>query len=699
MASAGAAAGRDLDHALAAAILGPANARRAATLLADFWPRRRYDRACAEHLIGLARGGAGDAWEVRRLAALMLQAHVLLAPADDLAAHDHLLGRLGLKAPGLDRPLDDEVLREGYDAVELEPFVRQFRRRLRRHRPLFRRLPDGDARADFLHLSTHDCRLALARYLFDPAEVVARIDALVRRTAGIAERSLGLHCEGDREIRHALARLPRYEAEILRRLAAGAIVRWAGARTPLTLYALVEYPLGTVVLVVKPPGSELELQIKRAGRPGRQPLNVVFARDNARVPGPHRLDGGSTVSSLAWDARAAAHLDHVHRRVHGRAAPLARTFAISAIDRVPARGGSVHLLDYFTQRRVFGPGYDAMRRALARSLAAFKEELDRRPALELPGELGETLQFLDMGLPGQAILAGTSSLRLDKLAEYLSPGGAGSYFEEGLGRRPTAGEARRFADDLLAEVLGEYESPAVDYHDHGRYLEAAFAVPANRARADAASLSLARQIGRFWGTLLGLFGYSHGESFVGRNVGLRSIWQEGRWRVRMIFMDHDNLHEFPLSWPELRPSAAALGMLRDERHIFGHPKIDPPAGELGHLGAIYRPGGDLAARLPAILRSTAAEAFAASHRWALERSGKVRRERRTQLAAWRAVVRSYFDHGGAGGDRDGWRDAGRALLAEHGHDPVYVERTLRETERYAVFWAQNPFLYRFEDRP
>ena len=73
------------------------------------------------------------------------------------------------------------------------------------------------------------------------------------------------------------------------------------------------------------------------------------------------------------------------------------------------------------------------------------------------------------------------------------------------------------------------------------YLADAFAVPENRARADFVFHSILEQIGKFWGTLLGVRGYSRGESFVARNVGLKSYWQRGEWRVKIIFMDHDAL--------------------------------------------------------------------------------------------------------------------------------------------------------------
>ena len=64
---------------------------------------------------------------------------------------------------------------------------------------------------------------------------------------------------------------------------------------------------------------------------------------------------------------------------------------------------------------------------------------------------------------------------------------------------------------------------------------------ANRARADRHYLSAMRQLGDCWGTLLGMRGFSDGESFVQRNVGLKSVWSDGDWRVRVIVQDHDDL--------------------------------------------------------------------------------------------------------------------------------------------------------------
>jgi hypothetical protein len=84
------------------------------------------------------------------------------------------------------------------------------------------------------------------------------------------------------------------------------------------------------------------------------------------------------------------------------------------------------------------------------------------------------------------------------------------------------GEARRFADALLDEVLGIYCAPDVRYVDHAQYMAAAFAVPENRRRADRLHAEAAFDLGRLWGTVLALGGFTDGESFVGRNLEVDS---------------------------------------------------------------------------------------------------------------------------------------------------------------------------------
>src|SRR6185295_15246410 len=159
-------------------------------------------------------------------------------------------------------------------------------------------------------------------------------------------------------------------------------------------------------------------------------------------------------------------------------------------------------------------------------VAAFKNE-GYNTLPDLPGDWGLTAQFIGLVTPAQAILSGTSSFRLDKVAAYLSSEGPRRYFQDGLDFANSKNESKRFADEMIEEVLGVYQPPAVTYRSHEQYVAAAFALPTNRTRADEIFLSLLDEIGRTWGTLLALRGYSLGESFVARNVGLKSVWAGG----------------------------------------------------------------------------------------------------------------------------------------------------------------------------
>ena len=152
-----------------------------------------------------------------------------------------------------------------------------------------KRITGEDVR-EFALQSRQDCKLVLARYIFPVEEVVARVHRHVRRSTGIhvATTDDDLAVETNRLI----AELPDYEAAILRDLRSDAAVYWVANATSSEMNSLVEYPIGTVVLVVKPPGSEYEFELKRVGRRGNHPLSV-----RSHVPASHRLDGGSMISA------------------------------------------------------------------------------------------------------------------------------------------------------------------------------------------------------------------------------------------------------------------------------------------------------------------------------------------------------------------------------------------------------------------
>jgi len=317
------------------------------------------------------------------------------------------------------------------------------------------------------------------------------------------------------------------------------------------------------------------------------------------------------------------------------------------------------------------------------AVAAFRRE--RSGGLpELPGPLSLTTRFLHRLPPGQAVLAGTSSFRLDRLALYLSAEGPAAYFtpelgtpELGtpeLGAEPSPELLRQLADDLLEEVLGcpsRPARPAGKWPGYLPYLEAAFALPANRARADRIYRRLMREAGTLWGTLCALRGYSWGESFVGRNIGIKGRWEGGRWHVGIVFLDHDGMHIGGVE--HLWPRKMAQGMRTDQIFLLGRPQSGS-TGSAGLLGEIYRVSPEAAGRgREELLRAT----FRAYRRTlrALRSNPNLREllpdAFLRELGHWDAAVRHYLRRDPAGNGE--WKGRVARSLARKG----YRERRIR----------------------
>ncbi|ETW92903.1 MAG: hypothetical protein ETSY1_41605 [Candidatus Entotheonella factor] len=541
-------------------------------------------RPLMARLLEVASGRTGEPWDVRQIATLMLEHQVLKLPARYDDDHHFLLSRLGLSSPhgDGDRVLD-MVLKEGYTTTQAHAFVRELHRKLEKLNRVHHQIKGDDTTEeglrDFLFLARQPCKLALARYLFTPQEVVQQIQQHVKHSKALHDLLEPQHPYMTEEAEYLLSTLPDYEANILRMLSESSRIYWVSDQTSSATNAFVQYPVGTVVLVLKPPGSDFEIELKRAGLRGEQVLGIVYERQGWPVPTSHRLQGGSSKWALYWEAGAAALFSRIYRLVHGSQAPISRTTSRATIKTIPVGDHEVQTLDYFTASDRFGAGFHDMRHAMKQSIEAFKQE--RSWSLpELPGDLGLTVQFINHAAPAQAILAGTSAFRLDWLA---------GCFGEGVPVETSGQDPKRFIDCLLEEVLGVYTPPEVRYRDSQSYVDDALAKPENRSRANRVYLSVMGQMGRFWGTLLAVGGYSNGESVIGRNVGLKSVWDQGQWHVRIVFMDHDGLCIIGKTGNEFRPYPAVIGMVSDEAHLLGSRSSLPLSrGAYDYLADIYR---------------------------------------------------------------------------------------------------------------
>lgn len=667
-------------------------------LVDDFLGRQSYDGKFCQKLIQLGKQRTGIPWNLRRIAILILENQILKINPEDLESFDTLFVQLKLKRQGLDRPLADSVLKEGYSSTALRSFVPEFRRKLERlsrvHDRIKGRRTSIAALRDFISVSRQHCKLAVARYLFTPEEIVDEILNQVLDSDGVKDLDLSQDKFIDHEITRAFEVLPDYEAEILRRLRKTSRIYWVSERTSSRLNSLVEYPLTTVVLVVKPPGSEIEFEIKRAGLKGENSLNVVFARERYTVPPSHRLNGGSMLWLLRYEADAATRLTRAYRQVHGSEAPLPAYVARSTVYAVPTRNSETRTMDYFTERRVFGPNFNQMRAAMRESVAAFALE-GHGKLPDLPDGLGLTAQFIGQVTPAQAILSGTSAFRLDKLDAYLSNRGPERYFK-GLGVRYSAEDARELADNILEEVLGVYRPPDVQYESQEQYVAAAFSVKANRTRADQMYLSLVEQIARFWGTLLSLRVHTRGESFVARNVGLKSYWESGEWKVKIIFMDHDAVTLHGPSEHFFYADSAIPTMALDESYIWSRNPRHFEGSELGYLQRIYRIGQTVDKKGDAIARKTLKEAYAKT-RSALQTNQRLRslfhKRFLERLLDWDIFVNGYLRMNSHMEANKRWKKKMQDMLADKGYKPGVVERMGETVEKNRAFLEKYSFLF------
>jgi len=469
---------------------------------------------------------------------------------------------------------------------------------------------------------------------------------------------------------------------------------WFSAATPVAKNAPVACPVGTSALVIRPPGSTAEFEIKRVGVRGTHALTIRFERGGVPLAPSHRLQGGAALSVLQWEAKNGGLLSGLFRSIHREAPPLSQMVQLRKVKTVPrADGVDVPLLDWFERPEAFGDGFDAMRHAMTRSLFAFVREryvinsVPRRPE-------ARTRAFLHTMTPAQCTLIGTSALRLDTAAAWLSSLGADSHFAAVHGRSPTLPEACGFADTVLREILDSYHPPAAT-DGYAAYVSAAFAE--NREAADRAFLAALTSLGRLWGTLLGLRGYTEGESFVARNVGLRAVWADGAWAIRIIFMDHELTNITGKRMRHFHPKAALSGMHKDWVHIVGGRLGGVPrSGTVAALVAVYRADAALAARG----RARMIEELRRAYRVTLARvrdDAQVRARFResflSALPAWDAVLRLYDASRIGARERAGWKGAMRRIMAAHGLDESLIGEYRRAIHRHRRMLRAAPYLF------
>lgn len=193
-------------------------------------------------------------------------------------------------------------------------------------------------------------------------------------------------------------------------------------------------------------------------------------------------------------------------------------------------------------------------------------------------------------------------------------------------------------------------------------------------------------------------GHSWGESFVARNVGLKSFWGGGEWKVKLVFMDHDCLSVFDESERDFRPQNAYGGICTDARFIGENILAEKFANQTAthFLKKIYRVDKSVADRGRALLYSSVRNSYRATHDAMAadpvlgKLFHKVFVER---IRDWDSVVKSYLKKRDGESGLDSWRKSTRNRLKKKGYPGWLIDGHLKAVESYADFLADQSFLY------
>ncbi|HVQ40456.1 MAG TPA: hypothetical protein VMS31_23140, partial [Pyrinomonadaceae bacterium] len=207
-------------------------------------------------------------------------------------------------------------------------------------------------------------------------------------------------------------------------------------------------------------------------------------------------------------------------------------------------------------------------------------------------------------------------------------------------------------------------------------------------------------IAKFWGTALAVRAYSRGESFVARNVGLKSFWNQGRWDVKIIFMDHDAL-VIPNPPNGLFFAHGDIPNMRmDERFIWGRSSPERfAASEVGCLQSIYRVSQGLDEKGQALADAELRAAYGKTQR-EFSTNPELQRlfykARLEHFRDWDVLVGGYLIMNGDKAAAGKWKRKMKRMLAAKGYRKDMFDAYVKTIEDNKEFLTGLAFLFQSE---
>jgi hypothetical protein len=197
--------------------------------------------------------------------------------------------------------------------------------------------------------------------------------------------------------------------------------------------------------------------------------------------------------------------------------------------------------------------------------------------------------------------------------------------------------------------------------------------------------------------MLAVRGYTRGESFVARNVGLRSFWNKGQWDVRIVFMDHDALVLPNPPSGRFFAHGDVHNMTLDERYIWN--RSDPKrfaASEVGCLQRIYHVGPKLDAKAQALAHAELKNAYKKTQHEVLTNPDLQREFCKgllERLVDWDTLVNGFLKLNGNNAVSNKWKKEMKKMLAAKDYPADALEIYMTAMEKNKAFLVRHSFLF------
>ncbi len=183
---------------------------------------------------------------------------------------------------------------------------------------------------------------------------------------------------------------------------------------------------------------------------------------------------------------------------------------------------------------------------------------------------------------------------------------------------------------------------------------------------------------------------------MARNVGLKSFWEGGQWKVKIIFMDHDAVTLHCPSEHFFWADSAIPTMALDESYIWGRNPRHFPGSDLGYLQRIYRIGKVVDKKGDLVARARLKEAYAKT-RSALQTNQRLRtlfhKRFLERLLDWDIFVTGYLAMNSNKAANRRWKEEMKQRLTAHGYKAGAVERMSETVEKNRKFLEKYSFLF------